>query len=137
MQLICYYNLEVINMNNNSLIKNRRLELHLTLEEVAKKVGVTKATVQRWESGLIENMRRDKIALLADALKTTPSFILGIEQEQTTDKDKIKCTDIKPNTIVFFGRGEGRKEYVVSDKEMQALKNLIETFKDLPDEDNF
>lgn len=66
-------------MDNKSAIKNRRLELNLTLEEVASRVGVTKATVQRWESGLIENMKRDKIALLAKALNTTPVFILGLD----------------------------------------------------------
>lgn len=66
-------------MDNKSAIKNRRLELNLTLEEVASMVGVTKATVQRWESGLIENMKRDKIALLAKALNTTPVFILGLD----------------------------------------------------------
>ncbi len=70
-------------MDNKTSIKNRRLELNLTLEEVAKMVGVTKATVQRWESGLIANMKRDKIALLAKALRTTPSFILGLTDNST------------------------------------------------------
>ena len=60
-------------------IKNRRIELGLTLEEVAAKVGVTKATVQRWESGLIANLRRDKISTLAKALETSPAFILGFD----------------------------------------------------------
>lgn len=66
-------------MKYNEFIKNRRIELGLTLEEVATRVGVTKATVQRWESGLIANLRRDKIATLAKALDTSPAFILGFE----------------------------------------------------------
>jgi len=41
--------------------------------------------VQRWESGLIENMRRDKIALLAKALNTTPIFILGLDNNPNTN----------------------------------------------------
>lgn len=53
-------------------IKNRRLELGLTLEEVGKMVGVGKSTVMKWETGYIENMKRDKIALLAKALKVSP-----------------------------------------------------------------
>lgn len=57
-------------------IKNRRLELGLTLEEVARKVGVSKPTVLRWESGDIANMRSDKISKLADALLTTPSYLM-------------------------------------------------------------
>ncbi len=60
-------------------LKQKRQENKLTLEEVAQIVGVTKATVQRWESGLIANMKRDKIILLAKALHTTPAYILGID----------------------------------------------------------
>ena len=66
-------------MEINERIKDLRLKNKQTLEEVAQMVGVTKATVQRWESGLIANMRRDKIIKLAQALHTTPAYILGIE----------------------------------------------------------
>ena len=37
----------------------RRKELGLTLEDVGNIVGVTKSTVKKWESGYIENMRRE------------------------------------------------------------------------------
>lgn len=60
----------------NSYLSNRRKELGLTQKEVADLVGVTEATVSRWESGEIANMRRDKIAALSNALKTTPNFIM-------------------------------------------------------------
>ena len=53
-------------------IKLRRQELDLTLEEVAKAVGVGRSTVQRWESGMIKNMGRDKIAALARILRINP-----------------------------------------------------------------
>ena len=36
-------------------IKTRRLSLGLTMDDVAKEVGVSKPTVQRWESGVIAN----------------------------------------------------------------------------------
>jgi len=36
---------------------------------VAKTVGVSEATVSQWESGSIENMKRDRIALYAKALQ--------------------------------------------------------------------
>lgn len=61
-------------------IKNRRLELGLTLEEVGKMVGVGKSTVMKWETGYIENMKRDKIALLAKALKVSPLWIMGLDE---------------------------------------------------------
>lgn len=76
-------------------LKNRRKELDLTMLEVAKKVGVSEATVSRWESGDIANMRRDKIALLANALRVSPSYIMGWE-ETPEAKPNIQHTDIIP-----------------------------------------
>ena len=66
-------------MDIKSIIKNKRLSLGLTLEEVGSAVGVTKATVQRWESGNISNLRRDKIAKLAAVLKLDPMELVGVE----------------------------------------------------------
>lgn len=75
-------------MKIGEIIKNRRLELGLTLEEVGKKVGVGKSTVRKWETGLIENMRRDRIAKLAEVLDIPPSQLIGIAVE-----DKLTGTD--------------------------------------------
>lgn len=55
---------------------DRRRALGLTQKDVADMVGVAEATVSRWESGAIANMRRDRINLYAKALKTTPTFIM-------------------------------------------------------------
>ena len=48
-------------MDIGTIIRNRRLELNLTLEEIGNAVGVSKSTVQKWENGFISNMKRDKI----------------------------------------------------------------------------
>lgn len=66
-------------------IRNRRLALGLTLEEVGEMVGVGKSTVRKWETGDIANMRRDKIAKLAEALQTTPAYLMGWEEEEEKD----------------------------------------------------
>ena len=59
------------------IIKNRRIELKLTMKEVADSVGVSEGTVSRWESGDISNMKRDKIFSLAKVLRISPLVILG------------------------------------------------------------
>ena len=69
--------------NVKEIIKERRQQLGLTMKEVAEAVGVSEATVSRWESGDIENMRRDKIAKLAEALKISPAILMGWEDYRT------------------------------------------------------
>lgn len=49
-------------------LKQKRLDKNLTLEKVAEFVGVTKATVSRWESNEIKNMKTDKINKLCICL---------------------------------------------------------------------
>lgn len=62
-------------------IRELREKHSLTLEDVAKSVGVGKSTVRKWETGIIENMRRDKIAKLAAALHTSPAYLMGWDDE--------------------------------------------------------
>ena len=69
--------------NVKEIIKETRQQLGLTMKEVAEAVGVSEATVSRWESGDIENMRRDKIAKLAEALKISPAVLMGWEDNGT------------------------------------------------------
>ena len=94
-------------------IKNRRLELDLTLEEVAQAVGVGRSTVQRWESGLIKNMGRDKIAALARVLQISPvELVPGDAQknphlENYTDPEDIEILEAlhqNPRLGLLFDR---------------------------------
>ena len=79
------------------LLKKRRNELSLTQRQVANQVGVTEATVSRWELGDIDNMRRDKIASLANALKVSPLLIMGIDDTEQIYKpvnsDELELLD--------------------------------------------
>lgn len=68
----------------NERLKARRLELGLTMAEVAEIVGVSEATVSRWESGNIGNMKRDRIAAYAKALKVSPKYIMGMVEDFPT-----------------------------------------------------
>ena len=62
-------------------VKERRLELNLTLEDVSKKLSISKPTLQRYESGVISNIPSDKIEKLAAILETTPSCLMGWEEK--------------------------------------------------------
>lgn len=49
-------------------IKNRRLELGLTQEELGTKIGVQRAAINKYEKGLVQNIKRSTQQQLADAL---------------------------------------------------------------------
>ncbi len=65
------------------IIKKRRLELELTLKDVAKALGVSEATVSRYESGEIQNMGIDKIESLSSVLRCSPGYLMGWSSETT------------------------------------------------------
>ena len=67
-------------------IKELRQAKGLTLEQVANVVGVGKSTVRKWETGMIANMKRDKIADLAKALGTTPAYLMGWTEDNKKEE---------------------------------------------------
>lgn len=109
-------------MEIKDIIKNRRIELHLTLEDVAKCVRVSPATVSRWESGDIANMRRDKIALLSSVLQINPMVLMGWEDENGL---KIPLQIVDSNT-------DEEELPVLDDPEIRALARK-DNFKSNPE----
>ena len=72
-------------------IKKRRLELGMSYQELADKTGLSKSTLQRYETGGISNIPLSKLNILAKALKISPLYIIGIENNNnnlnfSTDK---------------------------------------------------
>lgn len=68
-------------MDIGNKIRTLRKKYNLTLEEVGAAVGVGKSTVRKWETGQIANMRRDKIAALAEVLHTTPEYLMDWKEK--------------------------------------------------------
>ena len=117
--------------NIQDLLKKRRLELGLTLEEVADAVGVGKSTVRKWEVGLIQNMRRDNIQKLAEALQLSPLDLLEF-QEPTVELNVYG--DHKKNLDYFIDKPDLLELYKEI-HESQNLQLLFDTAKDLTPQD--
>lgn len=58
-------------------IKARRKDLGMTQEELGQKAGVTKATINKYETGIVQNLKRSTIEDMAKALNVSPSYIMG------------------------------------------------------------
>ena len=109
--------------------------------EVAQKIGVSEATVSRWESGDIANMRLDKIASLANALQVPSTFIT----EETLQLEDYTLTQVTlhPNILqktqkllVFNMNGkEGAYEHTLpSNKTINEINKLAKALKPYPPE---
>ena len=70
-------------MNIGDRIKQRRIELGFDADDLAKKIGKSRATVYRYENGDIENMPTTVLEPIAKALNTTPAFLMGWEEPST------------------------------------------------------
>ena len=68
-------------MNTGDRIKQRRLELGLSADELALRIGKSRATIYRYENGDIENMPTPILEPLAKALYTTPAQLMGWEMD--------------------------------------------------------
>ena len=100
------------------LIYDRRTELGITQKEVADFVGVSEATVSRWESGHIDNMRRDRIAALSKILRLSPLAIMGIDDtDLSTRLPNMVPIDARTFRVPIVGRvAAGRP--IVADEEI-------------------
>ena len=58
-------------------MKQSREKQGMTLAELGRKIGKTEATVQRYESGNIKNLKNDTIESIATALNVNPAFLMG------------------------------------------------------------
>lgn len=69
-------------------IKARRDELGMSQEELAHKIGYkSKTSINKIELG-IQELRQSKIKQIADALQTTPAYIMG--WKETEEDQQLK-----------------------------------------------
>jgi len=75
-------------------IKLLRIRRGLTLEELARKINVSNATVSRWETGQISNFKTDKLLPLAGALDTSFSYLLGLTDNPDDDDNGFNANSL-------------------------------------------
>lgn len=60
-------------------IKEKRLEYHLTMEELGEKIGVNKSSISKWERGNTGNIKRSYIAKMAKIFHCSPVWLMALE----------------------------------------------------------
>ena len=82
-------------------IKELRLAKDMTLLEVANCLGVSESTVQRYESGVIANLKYDTIIDLANLFGVDPCYLMGWSAP-LHESGALQVTDEEMRLLAFF-----------------------------------
>lgn len=88
-------------------IRNRRKEIGMSADELARRVGLSRSTIFRYENGFIEKLSIDALVPIARALATTVGALMGWEDEKPPafNEDGLE-RDAK---LYFDALSEGKK----------------------------
>lgn len=107
-------------------IKSRRIELGLTYQELADKTGMSKSTLQRYETGFIKNLPLDRLWILSEALETTPNWILSIDTADDLPKQQYDIFLDNMNFLMKKLRINYRKLSSLSDLPASLIKSIMD-----------
>ncbi|MDO4582383.1 MAG: helix-turn-helix transcriptional regulator [Bacillota bacterium] len=74
-------------MDVGKKIKNLRQACDMTQEELGARANTTKQTIHKYETGIITNIPANKIKHIAEALNTTPAYLMGWEDKEIRPSD--------------------------------------------------
>ncbi len=117
-------------MNIGKRLKELRDANGLTQEEVGKSTGVTKATINRYETGEID-IKRTVAIKLATAFGVSPAYIMGWT-DNPNEENKSDNVVLDENVIMYHRDGKTVKKKM-SKEQMKMLSSMIDA---IPDEEH-
>ena len=110
-------------------VKQRRLQLGMSADDLAKKINKNRATVYRYESEYIEKLPTTILIPLAEALHTTPAYLMGWEEE-TPNKNEDAVSDIFIRLRADSKFLEATQIlYELNNEQLDAVITMLSTFK--------
>lgn len=93
-------------------IRQRRIELGMTQEELAKALGYAdKSMIAKVEAGKVD-LAQSKILAFASALNTTPSWLMGWNEDDADDKTALLQKIYDENKILFDAADDATPEQI-------------------------
>lgn len=75
-------------------IKERRKELNISAALLAENVGLSKATIHRYENGDIRNIKMPVLEAMAEILKVNPLWLIGKSSIKDGRTSYDFCTEL-------------------------------------------
>lgn len=99
-------------------IHKKRIEKGLTMEELGEMVGVKSSAVNKWEKGIVENIKRDTIAELAKIFNCSPVWLMGYDTQEQLEE--ISKSAIEDADLI-------KKFHKLSSRDKTIIKNMIDS----------
>lgn len=113
-------------MNIGDRIKERRLDLGMTQEELADKVGFkARASVSRLEGG-DRNIPLSKLKKLAEVLETTVGYLMGMEDNMGTTTTNTGNHNTTNTNNYYSDCGSSTKETIEPTDKDFALHRIMD-----------
>lgn len=116
-------------MEMNRRIRERRLALNLTQEDLAHRLGMQKSAIAKYESGRVENIKRSVVAKMAEILECSPAYLMGWDDGDTQIPSFSNILPIQTKQIPLLGEiacgqpifcSEDRESYVEAGTDVKA-----------------
>ena len=91
-------------MNIGQKIKQRRLALNMSADELAEKLNKHRATIYRYEKGDIEELPISVLEPLAEALQVDASYFLSNSMEDTELSNNVKSDEYELEEFTIIKR---------------------------------
>ena len=107
----------------------KRMELGMTMEELASKTGVQKSAVNKWEKGYVSNIKSGTIAKIAHAFDVSPVWLLGLEDDQQKqDEEEQRLLSM------FRSMNDAGREYLLQTAEIAAQAQIYKKGSSVSDD---
>jgi transcriptional regulator with XRE-family HTH domain len=82
-------------------IRKRRMELNMTMDDLGNAIGVQRSAINKYEKGMITDLKRSTIHALAKALQVSPLYLLDDDND---DDERLEALHQNPRLGLLFDR---------------------------------
>lgn len=82
-------------------IRKRRIELNMTMDDLGNAIGVQRSAINKYEKGMITDLKRSTIHALATALHVSPLYLLD---DDNGDDERLEALHQNQQLGLLFDR---------------------------------
>ena len=107
-------------------IKFLRERAGLTQEELGDRIGVKKSAIMKYEAGIVENIKRSSVQIMANALGVSPAYLMF--GDEIDEKEKAARSENGPKVEELIRLFQGLPENV-QDQLLGLARTLAKSHK--------